>query len=152
RPSPATGLPLPPVPSPASGPPAIQGPPLPDPSPAEEERSVPPASDTDTDWPYPPLPPTFAAANPSTIATAGRVGAAADTATPAADPVENGRGRALDAGIREVAFGNLRLRRYVEPEYPRLEAAAGTAGWVDVTFIVERNGRTRDVEVVAAEP
>lgn len=38
------------------------------------------------------------------------------------------------------------------PVYPPEAVRAGTEGWVDVELVVDRMGRTRDLEVVAAEP
>jgi protein TonB len=51
-----------------------------------------------------------------------------------------------------VPFSTLTVRNYVEPEYPRNAAARRLQGWVDVDFVVEASGRTRDARVVAAEP
>jgi len=48
--------------------------------------------------------------------------------------------------------GELSLVESASAVYPRSAIAAGTTGWVEVHFSVDRNGVTRDVTVVDAEP
>ena len=74
--------------------------------------------------------------------------------TPPAPVVEQGAPTAASAAVsgRTVAFSDLKVRRYVEPTYPRNAASRRLAGWVDVAFTVEPSGRTADVRVLGAEP
>jgi TonB family protein len=51
-----------------------------------------------------------------------------------------------------VPFETLILQRFVEPEYPRRAAVRNRSGWVEVEFTVNRDGRTQDARVIAAEP
>jgi TonB family protein len=51
---------------------------------------------------------------------------------------------------RLVAASDLTLVQYVPPEYPSRAVARGTEGWVDVEFVVDTEGRTRDVVVTGA--
>lgn len=56
------------------------------------------------------------------------------------------------AATHEVPFSSLKVRRYVEPDYPRSAASRDLAGWVDVRFGVDASGRTQDVQVVESSP
>jgi protein TonB len=60
----------------------------------------------------------------------------------------------LEANYLAVAApaGELELVERVAPDYPAEAARNGTEGWVDVEFVVDVTGQTRDFEVVAAEP
>lgn len=57
-----------------------------------------------------------------------------------------------DDGIHLVPFSSLKVRRYVEPDYPRNSQGLHTAGWVDVGFGIDAEGRTTALQVNAAEP
>jgi TonB family protein len=51
-----------------------------------------------------------------------------------------------------VPATELALIERVPVSYPPQELQRGIEGWVDIEFIVDREGRTRDLTVVAAEP
>ena len=53
---------------------------------------------------------------------------------------------------QRVAFSRLKVRRYVEPKYPRNALTRRVAGWVEVAFTVDTSGRTRDARVINADP
>ena len=46
----------------------------------------------------------------------------------------------------------LKRTRYIEPVYPRAAQAAKTEGWVDLEFIVRKDGTVGDVKVTNAQP
>ena len=48
--------------------------------------------------------------------------------------------------------GELELLERAPPVYPVEAARSGTEGWVEIEFVVDVTGQTRDLEVVAAEP
>ena len=48
--------------------------------------------------------------------------------------------------------GELELLERATPVYPVEAARSGTEGWVEIEFVVDVTGQTRDLEVVAAEP
>ncbi|MEQ1802810.1 MAG: TonB family protein [Gammaproteobacteria bacterium] len=74
--------------------------------------------------------------------------------SPAPGPAASPAGGLADTAnlVPAVPYSSLTLRRYVEPDYPRNAASRRVAGWVDVAFLVEPSGRTRDARVVGAEP
>lgn len=47
---------------------------------------------------------------------------------------------------------SLKRKRYVAPEYPRDALSREVGGVVQIEFTVDRNGETRDIHVVSAEP
>jgi len=51
-----------------------------------------------------------------------------------------------------IPFSRLKVRRYVEPRYPRNALTRRVSGWVEVGFTVDASGRTQDVRVLNAEP
>jgi TonB family protein len=59
---------------------------------------------------------------------------------------------AADAAIHMVPFSSLKVRRYVDPDYPRTSAGQRVAGWVDVSFGIDAVGRTTAMQVTDAEP
>ncbi|MEZ5563941.1 MAG: TonB family protein [Gammaproteobacteria bacterium] len=59
---------------------------------------------------------------------------------------------AADSNTYMVPFSSLKVRRYVEPDYPRNSEGKRLAGWVDVRFGIDAVGRTTDLQVTAAEP
>lgn len=59
---------------------------------------------------------------------------------------------AADDGIHRVPFSSLKVRRYVDPDYPRNSQGVRTAGWVDVSFGIDAEGRTTALQVNGAEP
>ncbi|MCL4791084.1 MAG: TonB family protein [Gammaproteobacteria bacterium] len=59
---------------------------------------------------------------------------------------------AADSNIYMVPFSSLKVRRYVEPDYPRNSEGRRLAGWVDVSFGIDAVGRTTELQVTAAEP
>lgn len=93
-----------------------------------------------------PAPAVLAAVDPAAALAAQRSGSTADTEPTAATLPAAG------SASSEVAFNQLKMRRYEEPIYPRLASQKRTAGWVDVTFTVDARGNTGDVAVAGAEP
>ncbi len=71
---------------------------------------------------------------------------------PAAPAIALGTAPAADANAYVVPFSSLKVRHYVDPDYPRNERGVRIAGWVDVRFGVDEAGRTTDLQVTAAEP
>ncbi len=67
---------------------------------------------------------------------------------PAASPVE----APTPPGLREVALASLKFRRYVEPRPRWRNLEPDPAGWVDLSFVVDAQGETRDVTVTDASP
>ena len=59
---------------------------------------------------------------------------------------------AADTNVDVVPFSSLKVRHYVEPDYPRNRQGVRVAGWVDVRFGVDEAGRTTELQVTAAEP
>lgn len=57
-----------------------------------------------------------------------------------------------DSHIYKVPFSSLKVRRYVDPDYPRNSEGIRMAGWVDVNFGVDERGHTTGLQVTAAEP
>ncbi len=51
-----------------------------------------------------------------------------------------------------IAAGELRLIEFAAPVYPDDALAAGIEGWVDVEYVVDREGRPRDIVVVDSRP
>jgi TonB family protein len=48
--------------------------------------------------------------------------------------------------------GELRLQRSVPPLYPQDALARGIEGWVELEYVVDRTGQTRDLAVVQSSP
>jgi len=71
---------------------------------------------------------------------------------PAAPAIAPDIAPAADANAYVVPFSSLKVRRYIDPDYPRNEQGVRIAGWVDVRFGVDEAGRTTDLQVTAAEP
>ena len=73
---------------------------------------------------------------------------------PAAEPPLQGgaTAEATAAEPQEVPLSSLRFRRYVEPVDRPLTRGRDPAGWVELSFVVGIDGRTRDITVVSAGP
>lgn len=54
--------------------------------------------------------------------------------------------------VYTVPFSSLKVRHYVDPDYPRNRRGIRTAGWVDVSFGISEAGRTTGLQVTGAEP
>ena len=92
--------------------------------------------------------PAIAAAAAGTgSAAAGPVAARTD-APPAASPPP----AAAAAANGFVTANELIRTRYTQPQYPQGARERGTEGWVDLQFIVHKDGSLGDVSVVGAEP
>ena len=124
------------------------------------------------------LAPTAASVDPATAVSASPAGSAAGESQPrVAEPIEPlsvppiaprpvapalpalsapavslPGASASDSDIYMVPFSSLKVRRYVDPDYPRNSEGIRMAGWVDVGFGVDEQGRTTDLQVTAAEP
>lgn len=89
-------------------------------------------------------------------AVAGRDSAAGDApgtvATTAVAPAAATAGGGATAGGEVVSARTLRVRRQVDPEFPRQALDRLVSGWVEMEFTVATDGSVRDVEVIAAEP
>ena len=55
-------------------------------------------------------------------------------------------------GVEMVAVSSLTRTRYVAPKYPRNAERRNLSGWVDVVFVVTREGTVSNIEIRAAEP
>jgi TonB family protein len=65
----------------------------------------------------------------------------------------------LDVARRQAEYlanpmlaSELKLLAGTAPAYPSDARARNLEGWVELEFVVDRNGRPRDLEVVQAEP
>lgn len=95
-------------------------------------------------------------------------GAGAENAAQAVDtaadpePAEAGTADAAPAGANNqqqasdsaemVAVSSLTRTKYVAPKYPRNAERRNLSGWVDVVFIVSRDGTVADIEIRDSEP
>jgi TonB family protein len=62
-------------------------------------------------------------------------------------------GRAQEAYLAQAApAAELEVLEFAPPVYPERALTRGAQGWVDLEFIVDREGRPRDLVVMAAEP
>jgi len=61
-------------------------------------------------------------------------------------------GDSVDTQNRGIALSALEFSRFVEPKLPRRYASHRMSGWVELRFRVTTNGRTDNIEVLAAEP
>jgi protein TonB len=62
-------------------------------------------------------------------------------------------GRQQEAFLAEPApAGELAILQFEPPVYPNRALTRGTQGWVDLEFVVDRDGRPRDLAVTGAEP
>ncbi len=113
----------------------------PQPRPPQPDRALSesPAPETETPGTEPPATGLLAEA-PAATPESTPEGALPDTTAPPA------------VGEPRVAFSRLKVRRYVEPRYPRNALDRRVAGWVEVDFTVDASGRTRDVRVINADP
>ncbi len=96
---------------------------------------------TMNDRPAPP-PPQAAAA------TAAPTGSAASI-PPAEEPAQ---ATPSPASPQQVSLDALEFRRYVEPKPRRRTLGPDPAGWVELSFVVDARGETRDVTVTGASP
>ena len=60
--------------------------------------------------------------------------------------------RNTSEGVEMVAVSSLTRTRYVAPKYPRNAERRNLSGWVDVVFVVTRDGTVSNIEIRAAEP
>lgn len=65
---------------------------------------------------------------------------------------EDPAGELADTTNQDIALSVLEFKRYVEPKLPRGWRGRGVSGWVEVRFRVTANGRTDNINVVAAKP
>ncbi len=61
-------------------------------------------------------------------------------------------GDSVDTQNRDIALSALEFSRFVEPKLPSRYASRRMSGWVELRFRVTTNGRTDNIEVLAAEP
>lgn len=52
----------------------------------------------------------------------------------------------------QVPLSSLKFTRYVEPAFRRRPRGGEPAGWVELSFVVGTDGRTRKVKVISASP
>jgi TonB family protein len=57
---------------------------------------------------------------------------------------------AAQAAVESITAAELSIRNYVPPEYPNLALRRGLEGWVDIAFVLSREGRPMSVEVTEA--
>lgn len=65
-------------------------------------------------------------------------------------PATNSAPAAAGDGI--VQASTLRVRRRAAPEYPQAALQSLVSGWVEMEFVIEKDGSVRDVVVSASEP
>lgn len=66
---------------------------------------------------------------------------------------ELGYGQTQEAYLAEAApASELNVVQFEPPVYPGRAVARGTEGWVDLEFVVDRQGLPRDIVVTAADP
>lgn len=53
---------------------------------------------------------------------------------------------AAEAATNTITTAELKVRNYVPPEYPPIAQRRGLEGWVDVAFVLSRDGSTMNVE------
>ncbi len=88
-------------------------------------------------------PPVAAAAAPAAAPISPATAEAPATRPPAA---------ATGAGSGFVSASELTRTRYTQPKFPPLASEHGVEGWVEVQFLVRKDGTLGDVTVVGAEP
>jgi len=87
----------------------------------------------------------------ATIAALEQADAPADVVTPLRDELVFAERQA--AYLAEVApASELSVVRLVPPSYPNRALTRNLEGWVDLEFVVDREGAPRDIVVVSAEP
>ncbi len=88
---------------------------------------------------------------PATVTSAPAAAAAAPAQAPAA---ERPPAAAAAAGAASgfVSAGELNRTRYTQPQYPVAAREHGIEGWVDVQFLVRKDGSLGDLTVVGAQP
>ncbi len=91
------------------------------------------------------------AAAQASAAKAADIPAAAGVAAAAA-PVSAAPAAAAPAATGFVSASELNRTRYTQPQYPASARERGIEGWVDVQFLVKKDGSLGDVAVVGAEP
>jgi protein TonB len=107
-----------------------------------------------------PAPTPVVAVNASLLATASAPentavrDLAMSPAATSATPSDGGVARAgpIEPGPAQVLLTNLKFRRYVEPAVRNRSRGPDPAGWVQISFIVGADGRTRDISVVDSSP
>jgi TonB family protein len=57
---------------------------------------------------------------------------------------------AAEAATESIAAAQLEVRSYVPPDYPASALRRNLEGWVDVAFVLSRDGETMNVEAVDA--
>ena len=91
-------------------------------------------------------------------AAAGAAAAAPATATltpdaaPAASAPASPAPAAAPAASAYVSASSLTRTRTAQPQYPAMAREHGVEGWVEVQFVVRKDGTLGDVSVVGAEP
>jgi len=65
---------------------------------------------------------------------------------------EEPTGEPADTMSQDIALSALEFKHFVEPKLPRRLANHRVSGWVELRFRVTPNGRTDNIEVVAAAP
>ncbi len=88
---------------------------------------------------------TTAAAAATTAPASSGPGALSAQAPPGASPPA-----AAASGF--VSASELNRTRYTQPQYPQVARERGIEGWVDMQFLVRKDGSLGDVTVVGAEP
>lgn len=87
----------------------------------------------------------------STLEALSRLGAAETVIEPLRGDLDFGRTQ--QAYLAEPSpAAELEVLEFAPPVYPVRALNRGTQGWVDLEFVVDREGRPRDLLVVAAEP
>jgi protein TonB len=78
---------------------------------------------------------------------------AATPEAPPAEPAQSGAVAQTTAPEQSgVPLSSLKFRRYVEPIDRPLSRRGDPPGWVELSFLVGTDGRTRDITVIRASP
>lgn len=100
----------------------------------------------------PAIAPAVSVAPPALPPAPGTATAAPTLDAPSTAPVTPPIDAPPPPGLREVALASLKFRRYVEPRPRWRNLEPDPAGWVDLSFVVDAQGKTRDVTVTDASP
>ena len=95
---------------------------------------------------------TVAAPAPATSTPAAASAAVTADAAPAASAPATAAPAPAPAGSAYVSASTLTRTRNAQPQYPAMAREHSVEGWVEVQFVVRKDGTLGDVSVVGAEP
>jgi TonB family protein len=89
-------------------------------------------------------------ARPAESVAAIAAAASAPVGTAASTPAQSAPATA--AGDDFIGASDLKRTRYTEPQFPQAAREHGVEGWVDLQFLVRRDGTLGDITILGAEP